>query len=1128
MSNVFTPDDGKKSDGIYILKDIHIAQLNAVVIAQHSPVTAYDELGSEQLTAVEFIINKAKFSGRYGYEVVDIQIVQGPDAVMLYCNCSQPKTKLCSHQSSALLQIIANENYLIFFDNALRNNKLKRFAADYGLADEPNLDAYFVPEFKDNRLIIKVKNKSLLPVTQASLGLMEQQLMFSSSQGLMPQPTVNEEQKRIMVFKQHKFYKHLIVELYEAAIAKDERIKNPLCALAPLQLVLDTNDPLELKFYTSISRFQQNIDAKINQANLEALRSIVKNPRNLDCYLHDNEVSEKISANALQAITIRSITKGLQITVDEKGDFYEISGELHIGEERHGLHTLDTVFGYFIRMDKTLYLVKDLQMMGAIGLFRSGGENLLIHQSQFKEFRTRILNKLEESMIVKYPYILKATPAQLKKYHFDKNEMIIYLSDFGQHVMILPVMRYGDAEIPIRKDTLIYAPDGKGKEFLVQRNDAAEKHFNNLIIQQHPYFEEQVGDEIQYFYLQKKRFLDEDWFLNAFEAWNKAGITILGFNELSGNKLNPNKVKITIKILSGINWFNAHILAKFGKKQASLKHLHKAIRNKTKFVQLDDGTMGILPEAWLEKFDAYFKAGAIWEDELRIPKTNYETIEQLFEKQMLDEQVKLEIKDFRRKFENFESIGDVEVPDTLLTTLRPYQKQGLNWLNFLDDFNFGGCLADDMGLGKTIQILAFILSQRNKTAHNTNLLVVPTSLIFNWQAEVAKFAPSLKIHTIYGAERIKSIADFDNYELVLTSYGTLLSDVNFLKDYNFNYIFLDESQNIKNPSSQRYKAVKLLKARNRIAITGTPIENNTFDLYGQLSFACPGLLGTYQYFKEIYAVPIDQFKVSKRSRELHNKISPFILRRTKQEVASELPEKTEMVLHCPMGEEQRGIYLAYEREFREYISATTQEELPRRSMHVLKGLTKLRQICDSPQLLDGVRVPGNQSSKIDTLVAEIEGKSANHKILVFSQFVGMLDLIKKELAKRHIGFAYLTGATRNREQVVNDFQDNINTRVFLVSLKAGGTGLNLTAADYVYLVDPWWNPAIENQAIDRVYRIGQHKNVVAVRLICPDTIEEKMIVLQETKKELAGKLISSDGIFNSLTKDDLLGLLSMP
>jgi hypothetical protein len=349
MSNVFTPDDGKKSDGIYILKDKSIAQLNAVIVAQYSPVTAYDELGSEQLTPVEFGINKAKFSGRYGYEFVDIQIVNEPYAVVLYCSCCQPKTKLCSHQSSALLQVIANENYLIFFDNALRNNKLKKFAADYGLADEPDLDTYFVPELQGNRLIISVKNKSLLLVTNTSLGLMEQQLMFPSSHDFVPKAAINEEQRRILVFKQHKFYKHLIVELYKAALAKDGRIKNPLSPLAPLQLVLDTNDPLELKFYTAISRFQQNIDAKINQANLEALRSIVKNPLNLECYLHDNEVSEKISANALQAITVRNITKGLQITVDEKGDFYEISGELHIGEESYPLNKLENRIRLFYK-----------------------------------------------------------------------------------------------------------------------------------------------------------------------------------------------------------------------------------------------------------------------------------------------------------------------------------------------------------------------------------------------------------------------------------------------------------------------------------------------------------------------------------------------------------------------------------------------------------------------------------------------------------------------------------------------------------------------------------------------------------------------------------------------------------
>nr|WP_255486850.1 DEAD/DEAH box helicase [Mucilaginibacter sp. SP1R1] len=493
---------------------------------------------------------------------------------------------------------------------------------------------------------------------------------------------------------------------------------------------------------------------------------------------------------------------------------------------------------------------------------------------------------------------------------------------------------------------------------------------------------------------------------------------------------------------------------------------------------------------------------------------------------MLDDGVKDELNIYHQKLADFDSVKQIEIPESLNATLRPYQKQGLNWLNFLDDFNFGGCLADDMGLGKSIQVIAFILSQREKNSHNTNLIVVPTSLIFNWQQELAKFAPSIKLHTIYGADRIKNIDDFDQYEVILTSYGTLLSDIVFLKNYHFNYVFLDESQNIKNPESQRYRAVRLLKSRNKITITGTPIENNTFDLYGQLSFACPGLLGSKQYFKDIYSSPIDKFKSSKRAVELQNKIRPFILRRTKQQVATDLPEKTEMVLYCEMGQQQRNIYNTYEKEFREFISATTSEVLKKTPMNVLKGITKLRQICDSPLLLTGEKMPGDASAKIDTLIEQIEGKMAQHKILVFSQFVTMLDLIRKKLTGKGIAFTYLTGQTRNREAVVNEFQNNPEVRVFLISLKAGGTGLNLTEADYVYLVDPWWNPAVENQAIDRCHRIGQDKKIVAVRLICPGTVEEKIMLMQQNKKALANELIQTDSSFvKSLSKQDLLNLL---
>jgi SNF2 family DNA or RNA helicase len=424
-------------------------------------------------------------------------------------------------------------------------------------------------------------------------------------------------------------------------------------------------------------------------------------------------------------------------------------------------------------------------------------------------------------------------------------------------------------------------------------------------------------------------------------------------------------------------------------------------------------------------------------------------------------------------------------------------------------------------------MIAFFLMQKEKRGQNTNLVVVPTSLIFNWQQEVLKFAPSLKVHTIYGSDRIKAHENFDQYDVVLTSYGTLLADIHYLKAYHFNYIVLDESQAIKNPESQRYKAARLLKSRNKIVMTGTPLENNTFDLYGQLSFACPGLLGNKQHFKAHYSMPIDKFKDGKRANELQRKINPFILRRTKVQVAKELPDKTEMLIYCEMSEEQKKVYDSYAKEYRDFLTTKEEGDISRNSLHVLQGLTKLRQICDSPALLGDAQFYGNSSSKIDTLIEQIESKASQHKILVFSQFVGMLDLIKKELQERKIPFQYLTGQTQNRGGKVEDFQTNEEIRVFLISLKAGGTGLNLTSADYVYLVDPWWNPAVENQAIDRVYRIGQNKNVVAVRLICPDTIEEKILKLQESKKELVNDLVKTDAsILKSLSKQDLIELFS--
>jgi hypothetical protein len=1116
------------SSTVYIMQQTTVSNLTELIVARHS--TGYENLDTEQLQADYIHINHGVFRSLYDAHFPVVQVMQQGSDLVLGCPCTEPKTKLCQHQAKVLVQLMKKEDFRIYFDDSLRKQRIKQFATDYGLQNETNLHNYFELEHVDGKTRIKAINTALFPVTKTSLDAIKGVILPAQDQAFKQAGSLPDGTIRCMVIKQHKYYKHLMAELCDAPVTNNGKIKNPLTTINPLELVWETNDPLELKFFTALSRFQNNVDSKVTQLALNSLKALVKNPLNLPCYIHQNEISEKVTATALKQVSLSRIVNDIQLTVDTKGEFFEISGKLKIGETDYSLTELEIRFNYFVQAMDTLYLLKDLQMLGAITFFKRRKDDLLIHRSQYRQFQSQILDKLEERIQIDYRHKKVATAKQLQEQGFNNAiEKIIYLSDFGQHVMIVPVMRYGEVEIPTRTRKQINAMDSKGNYFIVKRNQEEELQFTAMLLQQHHTFEEQLlTDDLQYFYLHKQRFLDADWFLNAFETWHNQGITILGFNEISGNKLNAYKAKITVQVLSGINWFNTVINARFGKRKASLKHLHKAIRNKSKFVQLDDGTLGILPAEWIDRFTEYFNAGEIGEDDmLHTAKVNYVSIAQLYDAGMLDTEVSRELQNYQQRLANFNAIEDIDVPTDLNAELRHYQVEGLKWLNFLDDFNFGGCLADDMGLGKTIQIIAFILSQRKKVSRNTNLLVVPTSLIFNWQAEVQKFAPSIKIHTIYGANRIKNVHDFDAYEIILTSYGTLLADVGFLKEYEFNYVFLDESQNIKNPDSQRYKAVRLLQARNRIAITGTPIENNTFDLYSQLSFACPGLLGSKQYFKDIYSSPIDKFKVSRRLGELQQKIRPFILRRTKQEVAGELPDKTEMILHCEMQPEQRKIYDAYEREFREFISATTQETLPKSSMHVLKGLTKLRQICDSPLLLKGEKLPGNASAKIDILIEQIQSKSLRHKILVFSQFVSMLDLIGQELEKLNIGYVSLTGSTRNRAAVVNEFQDNDHMRVFLISLKAGGTGLNLTAADYIYLVDPWWNPAIENQAIDRAYRIGQKKNVVAVRLICPDTVEEKMMQLQETKTDLAGSLISSDNnITQSLTRTDLLNLLS--
>ncbi|MEH3115486.1 DEAD/DEAH box helicase [Pedobacter terrae] len=1111
----------------YILRDFNLKNLSEIVILKHlSGLIHTDVKGFYQLFPEQIEIDFAAFSDEAsGLPFPIVQVQQNENAVKLSCRCATPKYKLCEHQARVLYNILQRQDLLIFFDSDLRKQKLFKIAIDYGLEKEPHLDLLFNLRHENGQVTIRPKMDALQPFNKEVQQNL-QELLLPAGKSKAKAAIKSEPDQMILVFGQHRYYNNLTIELFAAKTTKTGKVKNPIEGINPADLLFKTNDHDQLKFYSGITTFQQNYNNDQSEVEIEALKAIVKNPLKIPFYLQDSKQSVAIQAATITAVDAHLLDVDLHLSVNQRDDYYEITGRLIIEGKSYELDSLVLVHQYFVKLYNQLYLIGRLDFLRVIGFFKKQSNRLVLHKTKYLEFQKNILVPLEGSIRVDYSYLKPATKSQIEEKGFDlENEQLIYLSESEDYILLTPVMRYGNLEIPVLSKKQIQAQDKLGNLFTLHRDEAAELQFIGNVLKQHPYFYEQETNDS--FYLHRKRFMEEAWFLNAFEEWRNKGIHILGFNQLKNNKLNEFKAEINIEVLSGTDWFETKVKVKFGKKQVALKHLHKSIRNKSKFVTLDDGTQGILPHEWIEKFSVYFSAGEVTEYAILTPKIKFASINELYEDALLDGKVKNELKLYQQKFEKSSFIQEVEVPKGLTATLRHYQKDGLNWLNFLDDFNFGACLADDMGLGKTIQVLAFILSQREKVKHNTNLVVVPASLIFNWKAEVEKFAPSIKVKTIYAGERTKTTDTFDYYEIILTSYGTLLSDIRFLKDYRFNYIFLDESQLIKNPDSQRYKAVRMLQSRNKVVMTGTPIENNTFDLYGQLSFACPGLFGSKQQFADLYSTPIDQFKDSKRAEELQKKIRPFILRRTKEQVAKELPDKTEIVLYCEMGEEQREVYEANKKEIQDYILGKQEDELPKSSMHVLKSITTLRQICNSAALLADGKSYLQASSKIDVLMEQIANRAGKHKILVFSQFVTMLDLIKKQLENKGIRYEYLTGQTRKRAEAVASFQENNDIPVFLISLKAGGTGLNLTEADYVYLVDPWWNPAVENQAIDRAYRIGQHKNVMAVRLICPNTIEEKIMKLQATKKDLVKNLIQTEGsFFKNLTKKELLGLLS--
>src|SRR5690554_1924185 len=585
-------------------------------------------------------------------------------------------------------------------------------------------------------------------------------------------------------------------------------------------------------------------------------------------------------------------------------------------------------------------------------------------------------------------------------------------------------------------------------------------------------------------------------------------------------------MELNLDIREDNDWFDIKAMVQFGDFRIPFIQLRKHILDKRREFVLPSGEIAIIPDIWFTQFLNFFHF-VQGSDKLRLKKQHVGILHELDEGNDSGQSIRNKIA----RLVGFESLDEVAEPLAFEGSLRPYQKAGYNWFQFLKKYGFGGCLADDMGLGKTVQTLALLQKEKesfgDEPGSPTSLIIMPTSLIYNWLSEAAKFAPGLRILNYTGTNRSRDASEFADYDVVISTYGVARIDESVLSDFLFHYIILDESQNIKNVSSKSFQAINVLRASHRLILSGTPVENSVSDLWPQMAFVNPGLLGSFSFFTKEFVVPIEKKKDEAAARRLQVLIKPFVLRRTKAQVASELPEKSEKVFYCDMTPEQAEKYERIKAEYRNLMLEQLEDGTFRRSgIQVLQGLSKLRQLANHPGMIDS-EYEGS-SGKFENVIRTLETVLLRgHKVLIFSQFVRQMRIYADYFQKNHIQYAYLDGATQNRQEVVERFRTQDDVHVFLISIKAGGVGLNLTEADYVFILDPWWNPAVEQQAVDRAHRIGQKQHVFIYKFITKDSVEEKILALQKRKQMIAENLIRIEESFvKSLSAEDIAELLA--
>ena len=733
------------------------------------------------------------------------------------------------------------------------------------------------------------------------------------------------------------------------------------------------------------------------------------------------------------------------------------------------------------------------------------------------------LEELKEFINSFVPKILpaldwKSLEDHLKFYELPLTSTRVYLSERAGHLNVDVKFVYESAEFPAHPPVEKSLATRGHYLYVVKRDQEKEKEIRRLL------------QENGLFYLQYRWQLDPqykvlDWLRLKVPELAKKGIEIFGEERLHRYRLHRGKPQIHVKVRTGIDWLDLDFQVELEGSPITIPDFKEQLLKNKQYIKLADGSNIYLEEEVLERFKRFFALS----DNVRFKGSQkyrlaalplVEEIIQLADVKELDEGY----REWAEKYRRLQKIEQVNIPGSFRGALRDYQQTGVDWLYFLNGVHLGGILADDMGLGKTVQVIALLEKLRAEGELNhPALIVVPVTVIFNWENEIKRFAPKLKTLKYRGQrqEREQLLKKIPQHDVVLMSYGILLQDLEDLQKLEWKYLILDESQKIKNPATKTYRAVTSLVAEHRLCLTGTPVENSVIDLWSQMNFLNPGMLGTLRQFESRF---LDKNGNQEESQQLLRRIvKPFILRRTKEEVVKELPARTEILQLVEMTHRQREMYQEGLERYRAQIFHEIEAKgLAKSRLKILEALTYLRQVACHPAIMDET-IDLTESGKIQLLEEMLESIiQEGHKVLVFSQFVRFLKLVRRLLEQKGWLYEYLDGSVRKREERIQNFQQNREIKIFLISLKAGGLGLNLTAADYVVHLDPWWNPAVEQQATDRVHRIGQENRVFVYKYIMKNSVEEKIIQLQQKKKELFQNLVTSDGGFvKQLSAKDL-------